>query len=767
MTVSRILVHRKFPGLIFLPTLVLFLRAMGIPQDKSPLPAPRSGQEPPAVLKVTTRLVTVDVVARDRHGNAVRDLTVADFQITEQAGGHKSEQQIASFRLLDRSMAKAPDAERAALQLPAGVYTNLVTTKNLSAPPTILLVDGLNTDATSQVQVRQKMVRLLASAPSDVHMAVFLLGRELKLLQSFTTDAKLLSAAAQRAMTQEATNLQIKDPRDDPFSNSSLLEQMANSEGQGDTPGGPPGPQTGGGQGSTPGGASDALLAMKALLLQRFEREQYADSMDIRVKMTLDALRVIARHVSGYPGRKNLIWLSSAFPLAITPAANLTMVAKFTGMRNYTGDMTGVASALTDAQVAVYPVDARGMETQALFDPESRGKLNPFSEGATLNRESNVRFTSQESMYDLAKQTGGQVCLNNNDLSECVKRAIDDSSSYYELTYYPTEKNWQGEFRRISVKTTRPGVHLSFREGYFARDSDASISAKEAKDMDARLSQASCRDFLTATSILVEASALPPDQPDQAKYFLVIDPGALSFSPADGGGRSVQLELATCMFSARGLPLQYNRQSINQKFTETEYQSLKTHGIPHSIAFVPKPETARVRLLVCDTRTGLIGSVDLPYPSVTISNAIGKQESRSGEAAATAAQTPSVPPAAPHSIKFHGKDGIEGKLEWNAQKLFYSGNLPPQASARALFDSVFGKAYSCDRGKLLSIGDKTTPAPQPLHFRTDDNHSAEVYLDGPDGVTYSGDVTIDESAKPLFEALRVLFQCKQAAAAAK
>ncbi len=377
--------------------LILFLVATGTSQEKSRPQSSPPKQEPPAVLKVTTRLVTVDVVARDHHGNAIRDLTADDFQITEQAGSHKDQQKIASFRLLDRALAKGPDSERDALQLPAGVYTNLVTTKSLSAPPTILLVDGLNTDATTQVQVRQKMVRLLASAPSDVPMAVFLLGRELRLLQSFTTDAKLLRAAAERAMTQEATNLQVKDARDDTFSNSSLLEQMAGAEGQSDTPGGPPTPQTGG-QGTTPGGNSDALLAMKALYLQRFEREQYADSMDIRVKMTLDALRVIARHVSGYPGRKNLIWLSSAFPLAITPDAYVTLVARFSGVRNYSSDMTAVASALTDAQVSVYPVDARGMETQALFDPQSRGKTNPFSEGATLNRESNVRFSSQEEL---------------------------------------------------------------------------------------------------------------------------------------------------------------------------------------------------------------------------------------------------------------------------------------------------------------------------------------------------------------------------------
>jgi VWFA-related protein len=733
----------------FIAVPLLFLCATVVSQQ-----APPSQQEPPAVLKVTTRLVTVDVVARDRHGNPVRDLTANDFQIAEQARSHKGQQQIASFRLLDRSLAKAPDAERAALQLPADVYTNLVTTKSLSAPPTILLVDGLNTDATTQLQVRQRMVRLLASAPSDVPMAVFLLGRELRLLQSFTTDTKLLHAAAEQALSLEATNLQAKDARDDPLSHSSLLEQMAGAEGQSDIPGEP----------RPTGSNSNALLAMRALQLQRFEREQYAESMDIRVKLTFNALRVIARHVSGYPGRKNLIWLSSAFPLAITPDANLTMVAKFSGMRNYSADMTAAASALTDAQIAVYPIDPRGMETQALFKPESRGKPNPFSEGATLNRESDVRFSTQESMQNLAQQTGGKVCLNDNDLSECVKRAIDDSSSYYELSYYPKDKNWHGEFRRISVKTTRPGVQLSFREGYFAREADATISAKDAKDTDAHISQAACNDFLTATSILVEASALPPDQPGQTKYFLVIDPNALSFGAPDGGVRNVQIELATCMFNARGLPLQYNRQSIGQKFTETEYQSIKAQGVSHTISFVPKPETARIRLLVCDTRTGMIGSVDLPYPVQLISGSSAKPEDGAEEAAKADGQASHPPQASPHVIKFHDHEGRNGMLEWNAERIIYSGNMQPETSAKALFDSLWAKSYTCESGRLLSMSDKTTPAPQPLHFGAADSRSAEVYLDAQEGVRYSGNVAVDASVKPFFEALRSLYQCKNPAA---
>jgi VWFA-related protein len=731
---------------------VLFLCTAGISQQRDQLQTPPPQQEPPAVLKVTTRLVTVDVVARDRHGNPVRDLTAKDFQISEQSGSHKSQQQIASFRLLDRSLKNASDSESAALQLPAGVFTNLVSTKSLSAPPAILLVDGLNTDAKTQLQVRQQMVRLLASAPSDVPMAVFLLGRELRLLQSFTTDTKLLHAAAQRALSLEATNLQAKDARDDTLSHSSLLEQMAGAEGQSDVPGGAP----------RPGSNSNAMLAMRALELQRFEREQYAESMDMRVKLTFDALRLIARHVSGYPGRKNLIWLSSAFPLAITPDANLTMVAKFSGMRNYGAEMSAVASALTDAQIAVYPVDPRGMQTQALFDAQSRGKANPFSEGATLNRESSVRFLTQDSMENLAQQTGGKVCMNNNDLSECVKRAIDDSSSYYELSYYPTDKNWHGEFRRTSVKTSRPGVQLSFREGYFAREADATIWAKDAKATDAHLSQAACNDFLTATSIFVEASALPPDQPGQTKYFLVIDPNAVSFGAADGE-QNVQIELATCMFNARGLPLQYNRQSLGQKFTETEYQTVKAHGISHTISFVPKPETVRIRLLVCDTRTGMIGSVDLPYPTQIISISSAKPENGANEAANAAGKTSPPSQASPHIIKFHGNEGRNGMLEWNAERIIYSGDMQPEASAKALFDSLWAKSYTCESGRLLSVSDKTTPAPQPLHFRADDSRSVEVYLDAQEGVRYSGNVVADASVKPFFESLRSLYQCKNPA----
>ncbi len=217
------------------------------------------------------------------------------------------------------------------------------------------------------------------------------------------------------------------------------------------------------------------------------------------------------------------------------------------------------------------------------------------------------------------------------------------------------------------------------------------------------------------------------------------------------------------MFNARGLPLQYNRQSIGQKFTETEYQSIKAHGVSHTISFVPKPETARIRLLVCDTRTGMIGSVDLPYPAQIISPTLPKPEKGADEATKATGQTSPTPQASPHVIKFHGIEGRNGILEWSAERILYSGDMQPEASAKALFDSLWAKSYTCESGRLLSLSDKATPAPQPLHFRADDDHSAEVYLDARDGVRYSGNVAVDASVKPFFEALRAMYQCKNPA----
>ena len=124
-----------------------------------------------------------------------------------------------------------------------------------------------------------------------------------------------------------------------------------------------------------------------------------------------------------------------------------------------------------DAKIAIYPLDPGGVRTQSAFEASARVRRpsSGASIGQQIQTEDTIRQGAQRVMTDLADQTGGRVCLNDNDLGDCVKKAVDDASSYYELGYYPDAGDWRGEYHRITVKTTQPGVHLSYRQGYYAK----------------------------------------------------------------------------------------------------------------------------------------------------------------------------------------------------------------------------------------------------------------------------------------------------------
>ena len=57
------------------------------------------------VLKVTTRLVTLDLIATDSRGNPVRDLKPEDLQVFEE---HKAQQKIEHFEYFEKHERRGP-----------------------------------------------------------------------------------------------------------------------------------------------------------------------------------------------------------------------------------------------------------------------------------------------------------------------------------------------------------------------------------------------------------------------------------------------------------------------------------------------------------------------------------------------------------------------------------------------------------------------------------------------------------------------------------
>jgi hypothetical protein len=111
--------------------------------------------EPITTFKVATRMVTIDVVARDGKGNSLRDLKPDNFEVFEQIEPRREKylQKITAFRAT--SVAELAALDPGKPKMAPGVYTNLVTMNRVPVPPTIILLDALNTDRTSLMQVRQ------------------------------------------------------------------------------------------------------------------------------------------------------------------------------------------------------------------------------------------------------------------------------------------------------------------------------------------------------------------------------------------------------------------------------------------------------------------------------------------------------------------------------------------------------------------------------------------------------------------------------------
>jgi hypothetical protein len=91
-------------------------------QESSAANAPQQSQTPTAPLQVKTRLVTLELVATDSHGNVVRDLKPEELEISD--GGPQS---IARFSFVEKSADANASAAKTAnsAESPAkGFYSN-------------------------------------------------------------------------------------------------------------------------------------------------------------------------------------------------------------------------------------------------------------------------------------------------------------------------------------------------------------------------------------------------------------------------------------------------------------------------------------------------------------------------------------------------------------------------------------------------------------------------------------------------------------------
>src|SRR6202035_320553 len=112
---------------------------------------------------------------------------------------------------------------------------------------------------------------------------------------------------------------------------------------------------------------------------------------------------------------------------------------------------------LARSQVAVYPIDARGLTNAPVFDASTTrnytGNRGPARMSQDLNKFSIDTTGEHSTMSQMAEATGGHAFFNTP-------------------TSPPANPARDGKFRKIKVQLARSGVNLAYRHGYYADDPD-------------------------------------------------------------------------------------------------------------------------------------------------------------------------------------------------------------------------------------------------------------------------------------------------------
>jgi VWFA-related protein len=401
---------------------------------------------PVPVFKVRARAVIVDVVVTRENGDAVTALHKDDFKVMEEG----KEQPIDFF---EEHTAKTlpPGALPPMPKMPPNVYTNVPPVLE-SDSVNILLLDSLNTPVEDQSYVHKQIMDFLKTMQPGTRTAIFLLGSKLRFVQGFTTDTSVLSAALNDKKNAPEKEILLRTSSE----NAEIVRELTSMTSIN----------------GRPTGATAAVMEANG------DSAQYQYSQ--RISMTLEALDYLARYLGGVPGRKNLIWFASSFPVTVFP--NHGQMEALNHLHVPAGDIKTTADMLTVSKVAVYPVGAQGMMNDHWMEAGGAGPGDSAGTGRAngktlLNHiagsggENDTRAMQITAMEQLASDTGGKAFFNTNDLNTAVKRAVNDGAHYYTLAYTPTNNKLDGSYRRIEVKVSATGkFKLAYRRGYNADD---------------------------------------------------------------------------------------------------------------------------------------------------------------------------------------------------------------------------------------------------------------------------------------------------------
>jgi len=511
--------------------------------------APQSAQSQYRV-QVTSELVLVNVVVRDKKGNLVRDLKKEDFTLLED--GKRQTISTFDFENVDE-LATAGAAEAAV----AG-----------TAPDGSLLRPA---EKSVALNARDRRLMLLffdfsGMDPEQIDRSV---DAAKKFVQTRMQPADLI------ALVSLATNMRIDlDFTDDKTKVLSALTAYTSGQGQGFDNG-----ATGSAEGTAEtGGAFTA---------------DDTDYNTFNADRKLLALQSIMQTLGKISQKKAIIYFSNGISQS--------------GVDNQSALRAATASAVK-ANVSIYPVDIRGLQAFPPGGEAQNASLHGQSayNGAAVLNDLSSNAATQETLSTLASDTGGKAFFDSNDFGAVFSQVQKDSSAYYVLGFTSTNSLKDGRFRHLKVQLNRPDLKLDFRSGYYAgRDFEHLNRADREQQIQDEIASESPQ-----TDVAVYAGAAYFRQDDSHYYLavsLVIPGSQIPFVQAKDKDNAT-IDIIGEVRAGGKFAVGHLRDTV--KLAVDSAQQVRRKNVQYNTGFLLAPGSYHLKFVVRENQTGRMGTFE-------------------------------------------------------------------------------------------------------------------------------------------------------------
>jgi len=331
-----------------------------------------------------------------------------------------------------------------------------------------------------------------------------------------------------------------------------------------------------------------------------------------RLLASMIALSEIALANADQKARKNVIWVGHGDRLLSDLSVSILDRDRFLKWIHYT------ANWLQQTQTTVYTIDPRGVEI-AEATVSGGGNTSMMITGP------NELAPAELVLESIAPESGGAIIRSRNDVDVAIADAARDGSSYYTLSYYPSDRNWDGQFRKIRVTVNSDGLQARTQRGYYAF---ADGVENNGEQLDWSISRAVTSPVLfngigvTATGRRVAATSVEKKAKTAmgaASVVMTINHDSLTWTMQPNGDERSEATLVTSEISSSAKVLKYHVREVEVVVEQAKVGSSDT--VQLMVRTEVPAKTDHIRVVLRDATSGRLGTFDLPVSALTAENA--------------------------------------------------------------------------------------------------------------------------------------------------